>query len=215
MIKKSYIQKLIDLGESQTLDFKFEVSDSKKIAKTLSAFSNTDGGTLLIGVKDNGVIAGVRTDEEYYMIEASANMYCKPEVQIITKVWNEGGKKILEVSVPKNTGIITYALDHEGKWLAYSRENDNNRLANTVLMKLWKKKIADHSIHIKFSAEVKLLLQYLTDNESISISKYCRIANIKREAAEYVIVNMILLKIVEIFFADNNFLYKLHENPDF
>ena len=72
MTKKSYIQKLIEKGESQTLDFKFEVSDSRKIARTFSAFANTDGGTLLIGVKDNGAIAGVRTEEEYYMIEAAA-----------------------------------------------------------------------------------------------------------------------------------------------
>ena len=53
--RKSYIEKLIKRGEHQTQDFKFEVSDSKKIARTLSAFSNTNGGRLLIGVKDNGV----------------------------------------------------------------------------------------------------------------------------------------------------------------
>lgn len=161
MTKKSYIQKLIEKGESQTLDFKFEVSDSRKIARTFSAFANTDGGTLLIGVKDNGAIAGVRTEEEYYMIEAAANMYCKPEPEIITKVWNEEGKKVLEVIVPKNAENITYAVDREGKWFAYIRENDNNRLANTVLLKLWKKKIADSSVYIKFSSEVEILLKYL------------------------------------------------------
>lgn len=214
MTKKSYIQKLIEKGESQTLDFKFEVSDSKKIARTLSAFANTDGGILLIGVKDNGAIAGVRTDEEYYMIEAAANMYCRPELKITTKVWNEGGKKVLEVIVEKSPDIIIYALDHNDQWLAYLRENDNNRLANTVILKLWKKRIADDNIYIKFSKEVEILLKYLNNNESISISKYCRIAEIKRNAAEYLIVNLILLKIIDIFFADNGFFYKLHENPE-
>jgi predicted HTH transcriptional regulator len=57
----SYIINLIKAGEHQQLDFKFEISDSRKIAKTLVAFSNTDGGTLLIGVKDNGKISGVRS----------------------------------------------------------------------------------------------------------------------------------------------------------
>lgn len=46
------------------LDFKFEISDSKKIARSLVAFANTDGGRLLIGVKDNGVISGIRSEEE-------------------------------------------------------------------------------------------------------------------------------------------------------
>ena len=63
-----YIHTLIAEGEHQQQDFKFEISDARKIAKTLSAFANTDGGRLLIGVKDNGKIAGVRSEEEKYII---------------------------------------------------------------------------------------------------------------------------------------------------
>ena len=51
MKKMHPIEALIEQGEHQQLDFKFEVSDSKKIARTLSAFANTDGGRLLIGVE--------------------------------------------------------------------------------------------------------------------------------------------------------------------
>ena len=82
-----HINKLIEQGENQQLDFKFEISDSRKIARTLVAFSNTDGGTLLVGVKDNGNIAGVRSEEEYFMIEAAARMYCRPEVKFTTREW--------------------------------------------------------------------------------------------------------------------------------
>jgi len=42
-----YIENLISQGEHQQLDFKFEITDSKKIAKTLVAFANIDGGRLL------------------------------------------------------------------------------------------------------------------------------------------------------------------------
>ena len=66
----SYIHSLIAQGEHVEQDFKFEISDARKIARTLSAFANTQGGRLLIGVKDNGRIAGVRSEEEMYMIEA-------------------------------------------------------------------------------------------------------------------------------------------------
>ena len=45
-----YIHALIAEGEHQQQDFKFEISDARKNAKTLSAFSNTDGGRLLIEV---------------------------------------------------------------------------------------------------------------------------------------------------------------------
>ena len=72
-----YIQRLISEGEHVHQDFKFEISDARKIAKSISAFANTEGGRLLVGVKDNGKIAGVRSEEEIYMIEAAAQRYCR------------------------------------------------------------------------------------------------------------------------------------------
>ena len=69
------------------LDFKFEISDSRKIARTFVAFANTDGGRLLVGVKDNGAIAGVRTEEEFYMVEGASRLYCHPEIPLKIKQW--------------------------------------------------------------------------------------------------------------------------------
>jgi len=50
--KKHIITTLIEQGEGQQLDFKFEVSDAVKIARSLTAFANTVGGKLLIGVNN-------------------------------------------------------------------------------------------------------------------------------------------------------------------
>jgi predicted HTH transcriptional regulator len=96
-----HIQNLIAEGEHQQLDFKFEISDARRIARTLVAFANTDGGRLLIGVKDNGAIAGMRSDEEFYMVEAAAKMYCKPQVEFDLKEWTVNGKKVLEIIIKK------------------------------------------------------------------------------------------------------------------
>ena len=81
----SYLKKLISKGENQKLDFKYCISDSRKIARTLSAFANSDGGRLLIGVRDNGSIAGIQSDEEYYMIDTAAQLFCQPEIPVTIK----------------------------------------------------------------------------------------------------------------------------------
>ena len=94
-----YIHALIAEGEHQQQDFKFEISDARKIAKTLSAFANTDGGRLLIGVKDNGKIAGVRSEEEKYMIEAAAQLYCIPEVEYTMQTYIVEGRQVLVVTI--------------------------------------------------------------------------------------------------------------------
>ena len=79
---KFYIQRLIAEGEHEQQDFKFQISDAHKIAHSISAFANNAGGRLLVGVKDNGSIAGLRSEEDLYMLEAAAQLYCRPAVEL-------------------------------------------------------------------------------------------------------------------------------------
>lgn len=89
---KYYINRLISEGEHEHQDFKFAITDAAKIAHSISAFANNDGGRLLVGVKDNGNIAGIRSEEDIFVIEQAASMYCHPPQQIdITAFVCEGG----------------------------------------------------------------------------------------------------------------------------
>ena len=58
MKNEQLIKNLIKQGESGQLEFK-EVVRKEEIAKTLCAFLNAEGGTLLIGVQDDGKIIGI------------------------------------------------------------------------------------------------------------------------------------------------------------
>jgi predicted HTH transcriptional regulator len=205
----TYIKKLIQAGEHQQLDFKFEISDSRKIAKTLVAFSNTDGGKLLIGVKDNGKIAGVRTDEEFFMVQAAADMYCKPIVTFQSKRWVVEGKTVLEITIPKGSEIPYFANTEPNRWLAYIRVKDENILATTVHLKVWKYKNHSSGILVEYSDKVKILLEYLEQNPSISISKFCRTAFLPRAAAENIIADLIYFGLIEIVYHDNHFKFRL------
>ncbi|HEY4785223.1 MAG TPA: ATP-binding protein [Bacteroidales bacterium] len=203
-----HINKLISEGEHQQLDFKFEISDSRKIAKTLVAFANTDGGTLLVGVKDNGNIAGVRTDEEYYMLDAAAKMYCKPQINFEVRKWTMNGKTVLEVIIAKSNGAPHYAEVEPKKWLAYIRIKDENILANSIHLKVWKKRQQKRGIFLEFSEKEKLLLKYLESNPSITLSKFCKVGMITRQEGENILANLITLDLIEIAFCDQHFIYK-------
>jgi predicted HTH transcriptional regulator len=72
------LRDMLNEGEHQQQDFKFRVDDARKIARTLVAFANTDGGRLLIGVKDNGKVVGVNAEEDFYVAEAAARVHSKP-----------------------------------------------------------------------------------------------------------------------------------------
>jgi predicted HTH transcriptional regulator len=207
-----YIRKLIEQGEHQQQDFKFEISDARKIAHSLAAFANTDGGRLLVGVKDNGAIAGVRSNEEFYMVEMAAQLYCNPPVDFTIAEHLIDGKTILEIYVPKSEAGPHYARDKEDKWMIYIRVKDKNFLANRVLLKVWKRKKQPHGTILRYTEPEKSLLTYLSENNQITVREFVQKASISRNAAENILVNFISLGIAEIDFQENETYYKLADN---
>ncbi|MCC8133294.1 MAG: ATP-binding protein [Tannerellaceae bacterium] len=208
MKKKHPIEVLIEQGEHQQLDFKFEVSDSKKIARTLSAFANTDGGRLLIGVKDNGHISGVRSEEEYYMIEAASRMYTRPEVPFTATRWDVQGKTVLEVYVAPGADKPYAAPDKDDRYKAYIRVKDENILANEVLVCYWKKKRKSSGILLKVSKPVERLFGYLDDHSFIHINQFCRIAHINYNTARNILSDLMAMDSLAYTVKDKQIVYQ-------
>lgn len=193
-----YLHKLIQEGEHQKQDFKYCINDSKKIAKSLVAFANTEGGRLLIGVKDNGRIAGVRTDEEFYMVESAAKIYSDPPIDFSTMQWQHEGKTVLEITVEPSGKKPHFAKDHTGKWLAYIRIDDENFLAHKIQIEVWKKQHRANGIYISYSEDEKFLVDHLRKNPSITFSKFVRRAQITRQKAEEILSNFIILDLIKL-----------------
>ncbi|HOI86352.1 MAG TPA: ATP-binding protein [Lentimicrobium sp.] len=209
----SHIRKLINEGEHQQLDFKFGISDSKKIARSIAAFANTDGGRLLVGVKDNGTIAGVRSDEEFYMVEAGAGLYCRPEVHFEMKEWEENGKTVLEIIIPKSDKSPHSAPDKDGNYRVYVRVGDQNYPANGVLKKVWKKMKDPKGVYIEYGTTERTLLAYLEVHQKITLSAFRRIAGYSLPRCEHILADFIVLKIIMMNYSEAGVYYSL--NPDF
>jgi predicted HTH transcriptional regulator len=209
-----YLANLIAQGEHGQLDFKFAINDSKKIARSIAAFANTAGGRLLIGVKDNGNIVGVKTDEEYYMIEAAAQMYCKPPMPFETKEWMVNGKTVLEIIVAPTEQRPILAPNKDGDYKAYIRVHDQNLLANGVLLKVWKREKTDQGALFKLEGPERILLEYLEKHVDITKSKFCRIAAVNSYKADTILVNMVSANILLMHFTEQQVTYSL-KNSEF
>jgi predicted HTH transcriptional regulator len=207
---ENYLKKLIAEGENQKLDFKYCVSDSRKIARTLSAFANSDGGKILIGVRDNGSIAGVKTDEEYYMVETAALLFCRPDITFTVKQHVTGGKTILEVEVIKGNKRPYQAKDENGKWLSYFRHHDQNLVANKVLLQIWRKEKKLSGVIVKFGKAENSLMKYLGENGSITLSRFRKIARISSYKAESILANLIIFKVLIMNASEKGFSFELN-----
>lgn len=207
----SYISSLIRQGEGQTLDFKFEISDAKKIARTLVAFANSSGGTLLIGVKDNGAIAGIRSDEEYYMLDAAATMYCRPPVDFSTKLHLIDAKYILEALIPRSPDVLHSAPDKEGHYKVYIRKHDENLLPEGIFIKIHNQRRSGKGVTIAYSEHEQFLLHYLMDNDSITLGQLVRKAGIPFRNAENILIHFVLLGIIAMDTTDKGHLFRLKD----
>ena len=67
-------------GESQTVEYKREISlksERKSILRSVIAFANTGGGTIVIGIEDKTrEIVGVPEQEAFRLIDALTNSIC-------------------------------------------------------------------------------------------------------------------------------------------
>ena len=206
-----YIQQLIAEGEHVHQDFKFAISDARKIAKSLSAFANTEGGRLLVGVKDNGKIAGIRSEEEIYMIEAAATMYCRPPVVTENRVYRVEGKDVLEVKVKECDRKPVQAVDEAGKAWAYVRIADENILASPVHIQIWnheKKK----EVVITYTDREKRVLEELGSQGMLTLNKCGRLVHLPRPEVCRLLADFIRFGLVEQVFREHTFFYRLKED---
>ena len=133
---KKYLAKLIEQGEHEHQDFKYQISDAKKIARSISAFANNSGGHLLIGVKDNGNISGIKSDEEIFMVDQAAQLYCRPTQAVEYTIYRHEGKCVLFAQINEAEKKPVKAPNESGEWRVYYRVNDENILANPLHVKI-------------------------------------------------------------------------------
>jgi predicted HTH transcriptional regulator len=178
MDDKHYLLSLIREGEHQQQDFKYRVADACKLAKSVSAFANTDGGRLLIGVRDDGNLSGVRSEEEIYMMHQAAYKYCKPEASIKFDTYHAEGRTIVVATVPPSSKRPVCAQDEEGRMRAYIRINDENIVASPVHLALWRESQKPQGAMITYNDDIRKLLEVvhgqLTLNQIVRLSKLPR-----------------------------------------
>ncbi len=89
-------------GENRHTDFKVQLSTAAELAKDLVCFANTDGGELLVGVADDGTVAGIDDpDAVHQLVDNVAYNNCEPPITVVQEVMEVEGRKVVVVRVPK------------------------------------------------------------------------------------------------------------------
>ncbi len=198
---KYYIADLISQGEHECQDFKFSISDPSKIARSISAFANNKGGRLLIGVKDNGVVAGVRNEEDIFVVEQAASLYCRPEVTLeFTAFRVDGGLTVIRAVIPEIADRPVQAREPDGRWRAYYRVADENIVASPLMVKSWQLARDNNGILLTLSQAERTVLTLLESNRPMTVEMIMEQGHTSRITAEAAVVRLAALRMVKFVY---------------
>lgn len=186
-----YIARLIEEGEHEHQDFKFAISDARKIARSISAFANNDGGRLLVGVKDNGTIAGIRNEEDIYMIETAASTYCRPEVAVDFKAYRtDPGTVVIQADIPRYEKRPVYVRETDGQLKAYFRVKDENIVAPDLMIEAWRYESDSERQPLTFSEQHQSIINYVRNNGRVFVEEIWKNLHISSEVTRRHVAQM-------------------------
>ena len=130
-IKESELQTLLNDPKSEILDFNAVPYVPQKIAKIISSFANTNGGTLIFGLKEilptSNQVVGLSTDFQVVEITKKGISLLSP-IPAVTYDWLKSGEKsIFMIKTQKSDNDIL--LENQ----KYIREESNNVLEEKAL----------------------------------------------------------------------------------
>ena len=218
MDDRQYLQSLIREGEHQQQDFKYRVSDAMKLAKSVSAFANTDGGRLLIGVRDDGNMSGVRDEEEIYMMHQAAFRYCRPEASIKFDIYHvtpadsvSGVRKrrtIVVATVSPSDHRPICAVGDDGKARAYIRIADENIVASPVHLAIWRELQNPQGTMMTYTDSVRKILEVLQDQE-LPLNHIVKRSHISRPKVISLLARLIRFRVVHWEYRNQQFIFSL------
>ena len=208
MDDKRFLLSLIREGEHLQQDFKYRVADARKLSWSVSAFANTEGGRLLIGVRDDGYLAGVRSEEEIYMMHQAAYRYCKPEASIKFDTYHAEGRTIVMATVPPSTKRPVCALDEDGRPRAYIRIADENIVASPVHLALWRESQKPQGAMLTYDDDIRRLLDAMQGNR-LTLNQLVRLARLPRHKTVTLLARLIRFGTVRWEYVRPQFLFSI------
>ena len=158
------LRKLVRSGESQHLEFKAKANFPEKIARSICAFANAEGGTLLLGVGDDGKLLGIKDADE--------------DLQVIARLLNQARPhfrwKFKNIPLSSARSIVVFEVRESNKkpvslkidrGAVYYRSGDSNVQAGMVMAEVLRRKSSSMGSLITFGTDDHKLMGYFSDGK--------------------------------------------------
>ncbi|MDN3204836.1 AlbA family DNA-binding domain-containing protein [Algoriphagus sediminis] len=195
----SEVKRLASRGEGLSLEFKKKAAHPEKIIREIIAFANTSGGTLLLGVDDDGTVSGQKfIQDEVYVLEKAIEEEIRPKIEFsreIIEITEKKGIAIFEIPQSPNRPHFLY---EEGKRKSYVRVEDRSIQASKEVWEVIKKSRQPRDVVFTYREKEETLMKAIEEHGKITVKEYSRIARIPKFLASRTLVRLTLASVLEL-----------------
>lgn len=159
---------LIDRGEDSKIQFKVNFSHINALAAEIAAFSNSDGGHILVGVENGGNIKGLSKEDVKHLnqwISNACSQKILPPVQVFTENIICDGKRVLVINVLRGINK-PYVVNKTEYWIKIG--SDKRRASREELIRLFQ---ASGSL---YADELPVLNSTINDIKLHAFNEFCK-----------------------------------------
>jgi predicted HTH transcriptional regulator len=215
------LQRLVARGEGERLEFKRRVPEGPRIAREVIALANAGGGRLLLGVADDGEVAGLQyATEEAFAFRHAVERYCRPPVEYETqqvpldaRSAHDRRRDVIVVTVPESEskphGLVD--ADHgsatggeggepgeENAGVAYVRVGEMSVEASPEAVALMEAGEEEPGVTFQYGEKEQLLMRYLEDYTRVTVGQFAKMAGIDEAEASQTLLTLAKADILQI-----------------
>jgi predicted HTH transcriptional regulator len=217
-MRRSQVQEMISAGESTTVEFKRKFTDPEKMAKELTAFANTKGGHLLIGIDDDRKFVGIHSEKEIMIdVERSCYFYCDPPLEYELYIMPFDRLDIAVIYIPESSQkphlVRNPQKPDESK--VYIRQGEESVAASKEMIRILRGMRPDAKpLMMSISDKERSLFDFIEKKGRATVRDFSTLVNISDRRAARLLVRLVRAGILNIHTNEQYDYYTLVERPN-
>lgn len=201
------LKRLVLEGEGLHLEFKRKAAHPEKIIREFIALANTQGGTVLIGVDDNGSIPGVKyPEEETHVVTEALTKYCKPLLVYQESVLPISDNRfVVRYDISPSEKIHFLVINNQRE--TFVRVQDMSVKASAEMQEIIKRSKKKRDIRFVFGDVEKNLMVYIEQNPQITLTQYMKFSGLNRFRASRKLILLVLANVLKVTASEKGDLY--------
>lgn len=195
-----YLTQLVQQGEGHKIEFKKKAADPIKIMKEVVAFSNRDGGYLIIGVTDSGRIDGFIDieGEKYVLQKAIRESLSKTIEYVIHEVPISSTHQVLvfEIIPNEDKPVFLWYNIKKKTGRAYIRVADKSIQMSRLVRRYLKLQSRNVDHVMQYGDHERLALKMLDNSKFITLKQFMVQASLEEDEAMNILINMCLTNVI-------------------